>query len=54
VRRERVGKEDDEVDPALGDRRSDLLVTTQRAAEIPVDRKFQLVGEDLAGCTRGE
>src|SRR5581483_2703716 len=42
VRREWVPEEDHEIDPALGDRRADLLVAAERAAEEPRDGQVEL------------
>ena len=39
---ERIPEEHDEVDAAFGDRRTELLVATQRAAEVAVDVQFVL------------
>ena len=40
-----IPEEDQEVDPAFGDRRADLLVATDRSAEEPLDREPELVGQ---------
>ncbi len=50
-----VPEEHQEVDPALGDRGADLLVTAQRSAEEAVDGQAELGGQQRArrpGCVK--
>ena len=53
VRLERVPEEDHEVDPALGDRRTHLLIAAERAAQEAVDVQAELVREQPAGRSGG-
>jgi hypothetical protein len=54
MRFERIPEEDDHVDPALGDRRPDLLIPTQRSGEETVDRQSQFVCDHRSGGAGAE
>ena len=54
LRLERVPEEDHEVDAPLGDRRADLLVAAERAAEEARDRQAELARDQPAGRAGGE
>ena len=54
MRLERLPEEDHEIDPALNDRRTDLLIATQRAAQKPCDVEAQFARQQRAGRTGGK
>ena len=53
VRLQRIPEEDHEVDPALSDRRADLLIAAQRPAQEAMHREAELGRELRAGRAGG-